>query len=237
MGVEAIILAGGRGTRLSSVVSDVPKPLAPIAGRPFLDHLFDRLADSGVIDRLILTLGHLAERAIAHFEAHPPRLPIEIVVETTVLGTGGALLNALSRVHGDTFMALNGDTLLALDYADLLAAHTHARSVATLALVEVPDTSRFGSVLVDATRIISFAEKQPGVGQINGGVYVFERQAFDDFPLAPASLEHDLLPTILAHGQVAGYMTQAPFIDIGLPETYAAAKAFIANIRCMADKS
>jgi NDP-sugar pyrophosphorylase family protein len=231
MGVEAIILAGGRGSRLKSVISDVPKPLAPIAGRPFLDHLIDRLADSGVVDRLVLTLGHLAGRAIAHFEAHPPRLPMKIVVEASELGTGGALVAAVPALHGETFLVLNGDTLLALDYAALLAAHAEARAEATLALVEVADASRFGTVELRGTRVIGFAEKQPGFGLINGGVYVFERHAFDTVAPGGASLERDLLPALIDRGRVAAFPTRAPFIDIGLPETYAAAEAFLAGLQ------
>lgn len=230
MGIDAIILAGGRGTRLASVVSDVPKPLAPIAGRPFLDHLIDRLAASGTVDRLILTLGHLADRAITHFERHPPKLPVEILVETTALGTGGALVSALPMLRGETFLVLNGDTMLALDHADLLAAHRATRAQATLALVEMADASRFGTVSLDEDRITGFIEKQPGSGWINGGVYVFERTAFDAVPPGPASLERDLLPALIERGRTAGFRTRAPFIDIGLPETYAEAEAFLAGL-------
>jgi NDP-sugar pyrophosphorylase family protein len=230
MALDAIILAGGRGTRLASVVSDVPKPFAPIAGRAFLDYLIDRLAASGVVDRLIVTLGHLADRAVAHFAANPPRLPVEILVEPDALGTGGAVTNALAAVTGDRFLVLNGDTMLALDYAALLDAHDATDARGMLSLVEVADASRFGSVLRSGAHITAFAEKRSGAGWINGGVYVFQREAFANIAAGPASLERDLLPEMAEHGWLAGYESRAPFIDIGLPETYAAAEAFLAAL-------
>jgi D-glycero-alpha-D-manno-heptose 1-phosphate guanylyltransferase len=226
--LDAIILAGGKGTRLASVVSTVPKPLALVAGRPFLDHLLGQLACSGIIDRAVLALGHLAEKVIAHYKAHPAPLPLEAVTEETPLGTGGALIRALSHVSSTTLLVCNGDSIAKLDLMAMLAHHRATGGMVTLAVLPMADCARYGTVTLSGNRVTEFVEKQPGHGLINTGIYLIERSAFDDFLPGPLSLERDILPGLVDHGLVVGFNCGAvPFIDIGLPETYAGAAEFL----------
>lgn len=231
--VDAIIFAGGRGTRLASVVSNVPKPLAPVAGRPFLDYLLDAYAASGAVRRVVLALGHLAEAVIRHYQEAPPPLPLDWVVETEPLGTGGALLNALPATDGGTVLVANGDSLIEMDIPALLAHHHASGAGLTLALTEVDDVGRFGRVLLDGSRVTGFAEKSAdgGRGAINAGVYVLDRSVLADLPAGPSSMELDIIPRLIAEGRVQAVVFRGAFIDIGLPATYAEAPAFVERLR------
>jgi D-glycero-alpha-D-manno-heptose 1-phosphate guanylyltransferase len=229
--LDCIILAGGKGTRLAGIVTDVPKPLASVQGRPFLDYVLSSLAASGEIHRVVLALGHLAGKVTDHYNRYPPVLPLCTVVEREPLGTGGALLNALGATTGDTLFALNGDSIIALDWSALLARHRASGASATLALVRVADTARYGSIILDGNQVVSFAEKQSGSGLINAGMYVLSRSLLVGTPARSCSFEHDLLPDWVARGLVAGLLVDAPLLDIGIPETYAAAPAFLATLK------
>jgi len=225
--VDAIILAGGLGTRLAPVLSDVPKALAPIGARAFLDYLIDFVAASGEVDRIILALGHLAHRIEEHLAQNRSPLPILSVIESSPLGTGGAVRNALHAAETEDVLILNGDTLVGLRLADLLNHHRHHGNRMTLAAVPVDDAARFGSVIVDGQRVTGFVEKQPGAGLINAGIHVASRAAFDSCVSGPASLERDFMPDLVKSGTLGAFVSEAPFIDIGLPETYQAAASFI----------
>ena len=233
--LDAIILCGGRGTRLASVVSDVPKALAPVLGEPFLDHLMALLARSGAVRSVVLAVHHLADRIAEHYAEHPAPLPIKIVPEPIPLGTGGAIMNCLGAVTGPRFLCLNGDSLCGGDIAGLAAAHAGATPGVTLGLVEVPDTSRYGrAILDDAGNVVEFAEKTAslGPGLINAGIYVIDRAALGTWNGRDVlSMERDILPRLVQQRQVRGTALSGPFIDIGLPETYAVAADFVRRLR------
>jgi NDP-sugar pyrophosphorylase family protein len=214
--------------RLASVVSDVPKPLAPVAGKPFLDHVLAFLAASGVVRRVILSIGHMAEQITEHYTRHPAVLPLTFSMESTPLGTGGAVLLARQRIKGDHFLVLNGDSIVGVELRQLVARHISNGADASLTLVQVSDSRRYGSVKLDGDRVVSFEEKNPeaGPGLINAGLYVFRFTSLATFPVAECSLERDILPRLLT-GYVRGEVTSGPFIDIGLPEVYAKADEFV----------
>lgn len=224
---EAIILAGGFGTRLRHVVSDVPKPMAPIKGRPFLEILIDYLASFGY-NRIILSTGYLHEKVENHFGNRYKDIEIGYARETTPLGTGGGILNALQQCQTDTVTVLNGDTMFKVDYAQLEEFHSQHQSPLSVILRQVEDTSRYGSVSIDSSnRISSFAEKadSKGKGWINGGIYRIEKRLFEGFALGEAfSFEKDIMQSRYQGQPFYAFPSSAYFIDIGVPEDYARAQ-------------
>jgi D-glycero-alpha-D-manno-heptose 1-phosphate guanylyltransferase len=231
--IDVVILAGGKGTRLQSVVSDVPKPLAPINGRPFVDYQFALLQKTPRIGRVVLAIGHLADRVIAHYAEHKPPVDLLFAVEASPLGTAGALRNALSSTTSRQILALNGDSIFNWDIEAIRTVHKRCGGEATISLLQVEDISRYGSVAVENERVVSFREKsshsQPGT--INAGVYLFERAAIEAIPTGGAvSLELETLPAMAAEGKLAAATFKSDFIDIGLPETYELATTFIPRL-------
>jgi len=222
---EAIVLAGGFGTRLRAVVRDVPKPLAPIAGRPFLAWLLDSLARQGV-RRVILSTGYLGDLVRATMGDSHDGMSLDYVQEETPLGTGGALWRALPLAAAARVFALNGDTWSGAALHALAAEAPEADL--TLAVRPVPDRSRFGSVLVAGNVVTGLEEKGPsGPGLVHAGLYVLRQDLPARFPFAaPFSLETE----VLAHpGRFAlrALRTDAPFLDIGTPEDFARAQSLI----------
>ncbi|MBX9579278.1 MAG: nucleotidyltransferase family protein [Gemmataceae bacterium] len=223
-GITAAILAGGLGTRLRSVVADRPKVLAPVAGRPFLAHLLDQLSAGGV-DDVVLLVGYAADQVRAAFGDHYRDVRIRYSAEPHPLGTGGAIRHALPHFDRERILLLNGDSYCDFDPATL------ARNVPGVGMVlaEVDDTSRYGRVEVGPDRLVrGFAEKAAGAGpgRVNAGVYLFPRGRLTDLPAdRPLSWERDVLPGWVAAGDVTGY-PGGRFIDIGTPESFAAAVAF-----------
>lgn len=216
--MEAIILAGGFGTRLQSRLDGIPKPMVQVGGRPFLEILVDRLVDSG-FDRLILSVGHLAGVIQEHFGNAWRGVPIDYVVEEEPLGTGGAIRKAMGRIAGPSVFVLNGDTWLEVDAEAMNELHRRSRASITLAVTHVPDVARFGGVELSDGKVVSFIEKgREGAGWINGGVYIVSR----DFPW-PVSLpdrfsfETDVLLPLLQSVKHAVYLSSGRFIDIGVP--------------------
>jgi D-glycero-alpha-D-manno-heptose 1-phosphate guanylyltransferase len=230
--VDAIILCGGRGTRLAAIVSDVPKPLALVSGRPFLDYILDHLAASGLVRRAVLAIGHMAERIVAHYGQCRPPLPLSFVHETEPLGTAGALINALPATASDPVLGLNGDSLFRFDVRTLLRHHLDSGAEATLALVIVPDSGRYGSVELCGSRVVAFREKETAnrPGPINGGVMVLSRKLLDR-PVRPLSVERELLPAAIERGTLQGIVFETPFLDIGLPESFAVAPEFLRSFQ------
>lgn len=224
---DTVILVGGKGTRLRSVVPEQPKPLAPVAGHPFLEWLLRGLYRQGV-RRVVLSTGQWAEQIDA-FAAQiramrDPDLDLECVRDPRPMGTGGALRNALSAVRTNPVLAMNGDSYCAFDLSDLARAHVKRRARASLVLTRVADTSRFGSVTLDGDdRILDFHEKSrsAGPGLVNAGVYLLEREALEEIASdREVSLERDVLPGWVG-GALYGVEVEGPFIDIGTPESYA----------------
>lgn len=228
--VEAMILAGGLGTRLRSVVSDRPKVLAEVLGRPFLAYLLDQLAASG-IKRVILCIGYLGEKIQDTFgdvyNTAYGTMQISYSLETQLLGTGGALGLALPLVRSPRVLVMNGDSFCETDLDDFYQFHHQKSAVASIALTQVPDTARYGKVEIALDRRIEkFTEKgqNQGIGWINGGIYFLESSLLatikSDYPV---SLEADLFPQWIQQG-IYGYYSQGKFLDIGTPESYPLAK-------------
>jgi D-glycero-alpha-D-manno-heptose 1-phosphate guanylyltransferase len=224
-GLDAVILAGGLGTRLRSVVRDVPKPLAPVAGRPFLAWLLDRLARAGV-GRVVLSTGHLGHLIRDAIGAEHAGMTIAYVHEDVPRGTGGATYAALAACGTDRAIVLNGDTWLEVNLHAMTEAAPEADLV--LAVRAVTDRSRYGSILTRDGRVTGIAEKgESGPGLINGGVYVMRRDLPSRRP-GPASFS--LETALLAEPRdldIRPFETAGAFLDIGTPEDHAAAQHLI----------
>jgi len=234
---EAIILAGGLGTRLRSAIGDLPKPLAPVGGRPFLQLLLSSLSRAG-IDRVVLSLGHGAQPIRERFATctHPH---LTFAIEETPLGTGGAIRDSQRQIRGDHAFVLNGDTFVNLDFTAMEIAFKAARTKLAVALKRVPDVSRYGAVLVESSRVTGFVEK--GLchedGLINAGVYLASRDLFEGTALPDSfSFERDFLPTNLTRLDALGFITDGFFIDIGVPEDYARAQRELPTIMAAAEE-
>ncbi len=221
----AVILAGGKGTRLAGIVDDRPKPLAEVAGRPFLEWLLLALRARG-IRRAHLLGGHLGDRLAAWASGAGERLGVAlaVTVEPEPLGTGGALRLALEEVAGDPLLVLNGDSLCPLPLAALAERHRASGAAATLLAVRVPDASRFGTLVLDERdRVREFREKDPmgGPGLVNGGVYLLARRVVEEIPPARAvSLEREILPALAARGALAALPVAGRLLDIGTPASF-----------------
>lgn len=244
---QALILAGGLGTRLGDLAKDRPKPVLDVGGRPFLEYLIWNLARHGV-RRIVLATGHRRDvvRDLLG-DGSQWGVQLEYSEEETPLGTGGAVKNAASLL-GDAFFVLNGDTVLDLNYLDLalrleLAGFLTRDSAATpegsrvcqpldmpdpalaaMALRRVEDVGRYGRAVMECGLITGFSEKGgSGPGLVNAGVYVLRREALDLLPDGASSLEEDLFPVLASRGKLAGAPYEGFFLDIGLPETLRAA--------------
>lgn len=224
----AIVLCGGLGTRLPEVSATRPKPMADVAGTPFLEILLGHLRAQGIA-RVVLSTGYKSEIIERHFgDGRRFGLDIRCVREPEPLGTAGALRLALPLV-GDRALVLNGDTFVDVDVDALLRLHRELADRATLVTVERPDASRFGRIRTDGQRITGFEEKRPDAspGLISAGVYVLERSVIADIPAGRAvSFEREVLPALLASGAPVGaFRHDGYFEDIGVPESLAAFRA------------
>ena len=223
----ALILVGGLGTRLRAVLTDRPKPLALVEGRPFVCRILDQLVGCGISDAVLCT-GHLGGRVQEALGTSHGPLRLRYSQEDAPLGTGGALRLAEPMLEGDPVLALNGDSYFGLPLAAYLDWHAAQGVPATLAIRQVADASPYG--LVEATedgQVTSFREKEPGAGPgwINGGVYLFSRSALKAIPAGrPVSLEREVLPSWI--GSLRAYRAEGPFLDIGTPESLSAASEF-----------
>lgn len=226
----AIILAGGLGTRLRSAVSDRPKVLAEIHGRPFLTYLFDQLTAAG-LRAAVLCTGYCAGQVQAILGDAYGELDLRYSPEPTPLGTGGALRLALPLMGEGPILVLNGDSYFDVDLPALWQAHSHTGARATIALARVADTQRFGRVLLaDDGQLTAFEEKgaHAGPGWINAGVYVLHVDWAAAIAAGRAvSLERECFPAWIGRG-LYGHRQEGRFLDIGTPESYAAASAFFA---------
>lgn len=226
---EILILAGGFGTRLRSEVPDLPKPLAPVAGRPFLAYLLDRYAAAGM-RRVILATGYLGdvvEQAIGRKWAG---MEVAYSREETPLGTGGAIAAAARLTKGDGLHVCNGDTYLEYSPAALEAAADGLPMA--IALARVDDVSRYGAVDVEQGRVLRFHEKRPGgAGLINAGSYFLSAQALAGLPGEAAfSFEKEVLEPTVAAGRVGALVDTAAFIDIGVPEDFHRAQTLFGSV-------
>jgi mannose-1-phosphate guanylyltransferase len=228
--VEAIVLVGGKGTRLRPLTLSAPKPMLPTAGVPFLTHLLSRIRAAG-IGHVILGTSYQAEVFSEHFgDGAALGLELEYVVEDEPLGTGGAIGNVAHLLRGDTAMIFNGDILTGCDLTGLLDAHRRSAADVTLHLTTVDDPRAFGCVPTDADgRVTAFLEKDPDpvTDQINAGTYVFSRAVVDSIPAGrPVSVERETFPGLLAEGaRVVGYLDTSYWRDLGKPADFVAGSA------------
>jgi NDP-sugar pyrophosphorylase family protein len=228
---DVIILAGGRGTRLSSVVSDRPKVLADVRGRPLLAYLLDSLEKKG-FHRVILSIGYMAEMIIQTIDHRHGSLQIDYSVETEPLGTGGGLKLASIQAKSENVLVLNGDSFCGFDAPDLFAFHSAQHANGTIAVIDVADAGRYGRVLLAPDgQILQFLEKTAGgAGSINAGIYLLKTSLLASLPAGiPLSIERDLFPSLIGQS-FYGFPVSGPFLDIGLPETYAQAADFFAVV-------
>lgn len=218
---EALIIAGGLGTRLRGVVDDLPKPMAPVRGQPFLTWLFDLIEKQGV-EKVVLATGYKHEKISSFFDFRYKNLNIEYSVEAEPLGTGGAVLMALQKIKGENFFLLNGDTYFEVNFHDFEDFFNSTGSVMSVALHPVKNAARYGTVILQGNRIVAFGEKTANKGGlINGGIYVVNKKWFEEnAPGEKFSLEKDVLEKKISDNLITGYVSDAYFIDIGIPEDY-----------------
>ncbi|MEZ0318305.1 MAG: nucleotidyltransferase family protein [Methylophilaceae bacterium] len=221
-----LILAGGFGTRLKSVVPDLPKPLADINGKPFLWWLLRQLENEGAQD-VYLSVGYMHEHIQNFFGPKFNKVNLHYIIETEPLGTGGAILNACQQIQEDGIVVLNGDTLALASLNQFIKFASDYSSKLFLAVVKVEDASRYGTVIINENnQITGFAEKgKAGPGLINAGIYLLDKSLFADYDLPQKfSFEADLLMKHLNQLNLIAYDQVSDFIDIGIPEDYAIAQ-------------
>ncbi|WP_269715450.1 sugar phosphate nucleotidyltransferase [Caulobacter sp. NIBR2454] len=219
---QCVILAGGRGTRLGSLTDALPKPLQPVAGRPFMAHLFAKAANSGFTE-LVLLAGYRAEAIEAFAQEEVRRFPgltVSLSVEPEPLGTAGALAHASDRLD-PRFLLVNGDTWFDFDWRALRLGDG---AMMAMALRHEPHADRYETAQLTGDRITALEPRDPARagGLINGGVYAVDRRALAD---GESSLEQQTLPRLCREGRLAGARFDGAFIDIGVPESLAAAQA------------
>jgi D-glycero-alpha-D-manno-heptose 1-phosphate guanylyltransferase len=225
--MEAIILAGGLGTRLRPIVTDVPKPMAPVHGYPFLQYQIDYWIGQGV-RRFVLSVGHRAEQILEYFGDRMGTAQISYAIERKPLGTGGGIRLAASLLkESGPCLILNGDTYVPVDLKKIWAFHKSRRADLTLSLLRVNAADRYHGVQVDPMgRVKTFQPADSALQKtclINAGVYLAEPAALKSFgkPSHPISFENEVLPKFIAdEKRVFGNETDGPFIDIGIPEDY-----------------
>ncbi|BBX21646.1 mannose-1-phosphate guanylyltransferase [Mycolicibacter terrae] len=222
--VDAVVLVGGKGTRLRPLTLSAPKPMLPTAGLPFLTHLLSRIAAAG-IEHVILSTSYKPEVFSQEFgDGSALGLQIDYVTEDEPLGTGGGIANVAAKLRHDTTMVFNGDVLSGADLAELYAYHREHAAEATLHLVRVGDPRAFGCVPTDDGRVTAFLEKteDPPTDQINAGCYVLSRNVIDRIPRGRAvSVEREVFPALLSDGvKVCGYVDTSYWRDMGTPEDF-----------------
>ncbi|MGW0181576.1 sugar phosphate nucleotidyltransferase [Nocardia sp. NPDC003345] len=224
-GADAVILVGGKGTRLRPLTLSAPKPMLPTAGVPFLTHLLARIAAAG-IEHVVLGTSYKAEVFEDHFgDGAEFGLSIDYVTETEPLGTGGGIRNVLPKLTADNVMVFNGDVLGGTDLRAILETHETTEADVTLHLVRVSDPRAFGCVPTDTDgRVTAFLEKtqDPPTDQINAGCYVFRREYIEKIPAGRAvSVEREVFPTLLTEGaRLQGHVDASYWRDMGTPEDF-----------------
>ncbi len=218
--MEAVVLAGGFGTRLASVVKDVPKPMAPVADKPFLVYVVDDLIAQGV-DHIVMAVCYKKECIIGFFGDCYKGVQIDYSVEEKPLFTGGAIKQALSMCHDDMVMIINGDTFFSVDLKEMrrFSERTHAKVV--IAVKEMENFDRYGKIEFDKEqRVTLFAEKAPcKKGWINGGIYDIRKDCLAEYP-EKFSFEQKALPKLLLEKEISVFQSSGLFIDIGIPDEY-----------------
>jgi len=230
--MEAVILAGGMGTRLREVIADVPKPMAPVNDKPFLYYIFQWLKQYPV-DKIILSAGYKAEHIIRYFGNNVFDIPVEYVIEEKPLGTGGAVKYAIKKSSGENLLILNGDTYFPIDVNRFYSVHVNNDIMFSVALKPMNNFSRYGSVECNGDIITKFNEKKYcSQGLINGGIYLVNKKFFESKKLPEVfSLEKDVLEKEAGSSALKGMVFDDEFIDIGIPDDYFRAAALLSTLR------
>jgi D-glycero-alpha-D-manno-heptose 1-phosphate guanylyltransferase len=236
--IAAVILAGGFGKRVAHLLPDTPKPMARVNGRPFVEWVVRYLAAQN-IHRVVLSTGHLAAVVEKHFRLYPvPGVDVNWVSETRPLGTAGGFLNAIRHVTDKpaAWLVLNGDSLVAAPLEALIRSLANPEIAGAILGVPMPEASRYGTIVQNANgELAGFNEKKPGAGVVNAGVYVFRAGITGLFgDRTPLSFEADVFPALTAQRvRIKVCVTDAPFLDIGTPESLPLAEDFVRrNTRC-----
>ncbi len=220
---EAILLAGGLGTRLQKIVPCLPKPLAPVNGRPFIEYLMDFLIRNN-IRKFILSVGYKQEEFASHFANDYKGCQIIFSVENEPLGTGGGISKALDFAESEDVLVINADTLFRINISSFYSFHNKNNFEFSIALRQMEDVSRYGSVEIDNdNRVVGFTEKnsKTGSGYINGGVYLIKKDFLKKMNLpSKFSLEKDCLEKYFNSMKIGGFPSIGYFLDIGIPEDY-----------------
>jgi D-glycero-alpha-D-manno-heptose 1-phosphate guanylyltransferase len=230
MKFDVIILAGGLGTRLASVVNDVPKPMAPVAGKPFLDHILDALPLEH-INSIILSVGHKSNKVIEYYGEIYKNIPVIYSIEQEPLGTGGGISLAMNHVTQNSALILNGDTFFDVNFEEFWRTHQDSMTPITLALKQMKFPDRYGTVLIEKNTLVKFQEKQKNMptGLINGGSYWVNKDIIELLPKTEKySFEKDFLEASVSKKYLGGYISDGLFIDIGIPEDYERAQQIFA---------
>ena len=220
--MRAIILAGGEGKRLRPVINDVPKPMAPINEKPFLEYLILQLRKQNIKD-IIFSIGYKGYIIKSYFQDGDNwDINIEYSEEDKPLGTGGALRKAGELIDDEQFIVMNGDSFFDIEFKQLISFHEDKQAVATIGLAYVETVERYGHVEIgNDGEITKFVEKGNSVsaGHVNGGIYILNSELINKIPLGQVSLETEVLPNLINRG-LFGMKFKSFFIDIGKPEEY-----------------
>lgn len=226
-GDEAIILAGGFGTRLRSILPDVPKCMALVQGKPFITHILAYLQFQG-INKVIVSVGYLKDQIINQIGSNFGNIEIIYAIENEPLGTGGAIKNSLRFCNAASVLVLNGDTYFPVNFKNLKEQHIRTNAEISIAVKSLENTSRYGKVLIDNDhRITKFSEKAPdsGIGFINGGIYLLDRKVAELMPSGKFSIENEFFKTATDDHKMYAYVSDSEFLDIGIPEDYQLAQS------------
>ena len=229
----AVILAGGMGTRLKSVVPNLPKPMAPIKGRPFLEYQLNYWVEQRV-SGFVVSVGHMKEIIMSHFGTNYRSTPISYAIEEEPLGTGGGMLLAAKRLN-EPFLLLNGDTFFEVDLVELLKQHTERKADLTFSLYRTKENSRYmGVEISEIGKIITLNSEREKQGQlVNGGVYMVNPDILKNTQYEEGkklSLEDDIVPDLMVKGaNIFGVEYSGKFIDIGIPADYYRAATILAK--------
>lgn len=230
--INAVILAGGQGARIRHLLPDLPKPMAPVAGRPFLDWVVRYWAKQG-IGRVVLSTGYLGEKIEAYFQSHPVEgVDLSCVRERGALGTAGGFRHAAvtSGERPEAWLVLNGDSIVLASLGEMSGWLADPGIDGVILGVAVPDAARYGLITQDgAGHLVRFEEKRPGAGIINAGVYLLRSRLIGAFPGDnPLSFENEVFPALIRReARLRVQVCHAPFLDIGTPESLPLAESFI----------
>ena len=219
--MKAIILAGGEGIRLRGIINDVPKPMASIANKPFLEYLILQVSKWNIKD-IVLSVGYKKETIKSYFTTGD-KWGVKILYseEDEPLGTGGAIREAAKLIDDEDFIVMNGDSFLDIDFNQLITFHKSKRAITTIGLVHVDNTSRYGKVKInDKGEVIRFVEKSVcNNGFVNGGVYIFNSEVINGIPPGKVSLESEVFLNLIKKG-LYGMIVSGFFVDMGVPKDY-----------------